>query len=225
MNRSRASGFTLIELLVTALIVMFILFILARSMDFVTRTVTGEYRKLEVERTLETAHRVLQDDLHALVKSSIWVFTLSTEDDQPALAFLRYRLDAPGDQATEWVQYWREKHPQEDPRLFQWVRYSGPAENRLDTPLNWWEDVERTDLDREIVLDDAMAVEVEAFRLNASVTSDVFPPSLLEVVDVRMAATTTPYPVVGEVPENLYEWVQRERGAWIEFRVRPEGTP
>jgi len=218
------SGFTLIELLVTALVIMFVLGVLARSMDLVTRTVTGEYRQLEVERTLETAHRVMRQDLEAIVKSPIWAMRVSTATDQPALAFLRYRLEAPGEVATEWVQYWKEPHPDE-PRLFQWVRYSGPAENRLDTPFDWWDEVERSDLDREIVLDDAFSVEIGASRLNALVTEDVFPPSLLEMIDVRLAATTTPYLVVGEVPANLYEWVQLEDGGWTEFRVRPEGTP
>lgn len=223
-SSTRRAGFTLIELLVSVLVTLFVLGVLARSMEMVTKTVTGEFRQQELERSLDAAHRVMQDDVEALVKSSIWSMRISEGSDGPALAFLRYRLESPEDVSTEWVQYWREPHPDEA-RLEQWVRYSGPAENRLDTPTLWWDSIDRDSLEREVILDDLVAADLSLWRNNTVTVEDAFPPSFLHVLDVRLVVTTDPYPVVGDPPANLYERVRLENGAWSQFRLRPEGRP
>jgi type II secretory pathway component PulJ len=219
-KRSR-NGFTLIEVLVSVLLVMLVMLLLVKGMDVVTTAVSGGQRLVELNRQLETARRILEDDIRSMVhgeRSS--VFLREDVEDQPVFAFLRYRNGSEGEAEREWVQYWVEPHAEEG-RLRQWVRYSGAVDSlAFSDPAS----VDPSTLNREIILDDLVSADLVVYTELESVKTNPFLTESVEAVDIRLAVTTFPYPILNDVPADFLERIDKEDGAWIEFRVRPESS-
>lgn len=218
-------GFSLLEVLVALVLVLLTLTLLARGMTLVSQTVSTGQRRIDLHRGLETARRVLRKDLNAMTGTEWWPLYVGEElDTEPALAFMRYREGTSEDTETEEVQYWLESHPDEA-RLREWVRYVKPvaAVDRAPWPDGIVFAPPGSDWDREVVLDHVIALDLKVWTAveEAEAGGAVHGP---EAVDVRWAVTRPPFAEVNALADAYLERVRQERGEWIEFRCRPEGT-
>lgn len=223
---NRRAGFSLIELLVAMALMSLVLLLLFRGVQAVSETVIQGQRRSELRRRLTVARRVLKDDVEAMAQHprwAVWAGDFDFADPPPlparVLAFLRYREGTGEATETEWVQYWVEKHPEED-RLYQWVRYSGPADDRREANPDWWEEVLPEGLTSEIVLDELVDVEM-ALRTDEGTVVDGAALRTVEAVDARLACALPPLPVVPAPSTNFSTRMRQEDGDWMEFRLRP----
>jgi len=214
------SGFTLLEVLVSLVIVLLVLGLVAEAVTLVSETVSAGQRRIDLQRQLDTARRVLVQDVAAIADSERWpVYYGGTDQtEQPVFAFLRYQNGAEGETETEWVQYWLRPHPTEEGRLFVLVRYASSADDRAGTAP---QDRELGPTDQEeVVLDHVIDIDIRFWAEGGEISagSVSIRPS---AIDLRLAVTRPPFPV--ELTHfNFLDRVRKEKGEWIGFRCRPE---
>jgi prepilin-type N-terminal cleavage/methylation domain-containing protein len=221
-------AFSLIEVLVAVALLTIVLLLVFRGFVAVSNTVTIGHRASQVQRTLENARRVMQEDFSMMVLHPRWPILASTgAEDGPDLAFLRYRPGREGETETEWVQYWRVPHPDTaKTNVTQWVRYAGPADNRHDIQRpDWWAQVNTNVLSGEILIDVLLTAEIQVRLESGAIWSDGWSGERPATLDVRLAATIDPLP---SSASSDGEWLQRVRlndGGWIHFRTQPSFDP
>ena len=207
------------------LLLLVVLGLLLRGVQAVTETVTSGTRKSTQLRQLQTLRRVLREDVEHLrlrPRWPVWVGDPEAQAPALALAFLRDRVDAGAVTDTEWVQIWREAHGEED-RLEVLVRYTAPADDRASRPGAWWEGMDPSGMDREVLADELIRAEWRVWN-GSSVVSGV-ESNRVDMIELELAVTSSPVPVVLNPSASLLARLREEGGSDLRFRARPRVGP
>lgn len=220
------SGFTLLEVLLAVVLLLLVLTLLLQGVRSVTETVSQGTRVSEQVRRLNTVCRVMREDLEEFRVSQRWPVWVGdpSQESLPALAlaFLRHDPDRNGETDSEWIQYWREPHEDEE-RLEQWVRYSSTGDNRGEVQGEWWPDVPPAAWQREILLDDLITADWTAWEREGVVSGVVT--NRIVMVEMELAATSAPLAVVATPAASPLRRLREEDGQDLRFRAAPRVGP
>lgn len=213
MNLRRKSGVTLIELLVSLTLVSIIFLLLFRGMQVIGDGISQGRRQQEIDRTLRTAIRVIQEDLqHLLVGPAPLRTALDWDHLETRHTFSRLRLGASPDLDHETVVYRIVPHPDHAGIEQLWRdRYPGmpdplpgqPAASELLIP---W------------LLGMTLRVLPENDSFSLEVSEWTQPPELLELT---LGLTAPPLGIPGPLEGGLFTRAQQTQGRVEVLRIRP----